>query len=68
MEENKNTEQIKYAIITAIYKGERYVSIPLELLPNSENIKLILTLSEFGTNDQHIFKLPISKINFIILM
>lgn len=55
-----------FAIISAIYKGNKYTSIPLELKPNSENIKLVLTLSESGTTTSTTIKFPISETKFMI--
>lgn len=63
---NLQKNENKYAVITAIYKGERYSSIPLELLPNSDNIKLVLTLSEVGTSSSNMIKFPVGSSAFMI--
>lgn len=62
----KKEEQNKFAVITAIYKGERYSSIPLELIQDSDNMKLILTLAETGTDTTNMIKFPISESMFMI--
>lgn len=56
----------KFAKLTAIYKNERYTSIPLELVDNSDNVKLIMTLSDFGTNTTNMVKFPITQTSFIV--
>jgi len=63
---NKTIDKNKFAIITAIYKGERFNSIPLELVDNSDNLKLVLTLSETGTDTTNMIKFPTSNTKFII--
>jgi len=63
---NLQKTENKYAVITAIYQGTRYSSIPLELLPNSDNIKLVLTLSEAGTSSSNMIKFPIGPSSFMI--
>jgi len=60
------TGQNKCAIITAIYKQQKYSSAPLELLPNSDNIKLIMSLSDSGTSSLNMIKFPTSATSFII--
>ena len=55
-----------FAIINAIYKGNTYTSIPLELIPNSDNLKLILTISESGTSSSTSIKFPTSETKFIV--
>lgn len=62
----KKQEPNKYAVITAIYKGDRYSSIPLEMAQDSDNIKLIMTLSETGTETTNMIKFPTSETKFII--
>lgn len=62
----QNPNQNKFAVITAIYKGEKYKSIPLELIQNSDNIKLVLTLSENGTSASNMLKFPISNTAFMV--
>lgn len=62
----QNPNQNKFAVITAIYRGERYKSIPLELIQNSDNIKLVITLSEQGTSASNMLKFPISLTAFMI--
>jgi len=65
-----NTKDIKnnsYAIIKALYRGEKeFESIPLELIPNSDNMKLLMTLSEVGTSTSNMIKFPTSEKSFIV--
>jgi hypothetical protein len=60
------TQSPKFAKITAIYKNEKYISIPLELVDNSDNVKLIMTLSDFGTTTTNMVKFPITLTSFIV--
>jgi hypothetical protein len=64
--QQQNKNQNKFATITAIYRGERYKSIPLELVENSDNIRLVITLSEQGTSASNMLKFPISQTSFMI--
>lgn len=57
----------KFAVIVAYYKDKTYKSIPLELIDNSDNLKLVLTLSDIGTSQYTMMKLPTSMTSFIII-
>lgn len=56
----------KFAKITAIYKNEKYTSIPLQLVDNNDNVKLVMTLSDFGTTTTNMVKFPITLTSFIV--
>lgn len=55
-----------FAIITLHFKDKKFTSIPLELAPNSDNIKLVMTICETGMNTFSMFKIPISETNFVV--
>jgi hypothetical protein len=64
--EKQQDDNKQYAIVTALFEGARYTSMPLELTPNSENIKLVMTLSETGTSMSSMIKLPVAANKFIV--
>ena len=53
-------------IIKAIYKDKEYISAELNLVDNSEEVKIVKILSEKGTNDLHQLKFPLANDEFII--
>lgn len=62
----QSATQNKYAVITAIYKSQKYSSMPLELIPNSDNMRLLMTLSEVGTSTSNMIKFPVSATSFMV--
>lgn len=60
-------EKNKFAVITAIYKDKKYTSIPLELVQDSDNMKLVMVLSESGTELTNIIKFPVSDKKFVVI-
>lgn len=54
------------AVITIHYNGQTYKSLPLELAHNSDNLRLVMSLSEAGTTGLTMFKMPTAERTFMI--
>lgn len=61
----ENIEEKYFGIITLIYNGNEYVSLPLDLNVDA-NTKIIMQLSENGTTELSMLKIPLSESSFII--
>lgn len=59
--------EVKYCIITALYKNIVYKSIPIEIEENTEQYKFILALTTTGTSTFNMIKFPLAENEIIIL-
>lgn len=60
---------IKWIKLTALWKGQKFESSPIELNdndPNSESAKSIIKITQDGTSDLDMFKMPLSDSSYII--
>ena len=60
---NKTTT---YAVIKVIIYDKEYKSIPLDISNDEDNERLVQVLSEQGTSNLTMFKMPTSETSFII--
>lgn len=57
----------EFVTLTVVYRDKDITSIPLLMTDNSEVAKIVMAISEQGTNALNMLKIPTSDTSFTIL-
>ena len=56
-----------YVIITVLYRDKEFKSMPIKLESNSEAARVVMAISETGSNNLSALKLPLTGNSFVMI-